>query len=293
MSQIEEIYTPPKTLNLSQDTARQQVRLGIQGYPKTGKTWSALTFKNPIVMNLDRGLGAHAGRSDVIDVPFYDGAFCDSIIKRNGVKTPPNRRDAITIWLSTEGMKLTTNQTLIVDGGTVLENSFHTQYALSPVFSRSSGEEDKFAQWRLKNDYFAEVFELLKSLKCDVVYLSHEAQDRNDKGDLNGQVRPILTGQFGDKMAGYCTDWFRQWAIAKPISADEKLSFLQKTAFKNQTLMDEMISSTPPDNRTIYLWQTSSDGIAKCGSSTLINPPHFIIASFKSFEKYGRKSVIQ
>ena len=78
----EEIYKPSGSINLSESQTKPQIRLGIQGPPGSGKTWAALTFPNPVIINLDRGLGAHAGRSDVIDVPFYSGSFVDKIIPR-------------------------------------------------------------------------------------------------------------------------------------------------------------------------------------------------------------------
>ena len=60
-----EQYIPKGAVSLNTITVKPQIRLGLQGYSGTGKTWAALTFPNPIVLNLDRGLGAHTGRSDV------------------------------------------------------------------------------------------------------------------------------------------------------------------------------------------------------------------------------------
>lgn len=286
---MNELYKPKGSINLSEDSAKQQVRLGVQGYGKTGKTWSGLTFPNPVVMNLDRGLGAHKGRADVIDVPFYSPSFCDTIFPRSGTERPPNRRDAILKWLSTEALRLTKEQTLVMDGGTVLENAFHAQYKLEPVISRSTGKEDNFAEWRLKNDYFAQVFDLLKATTCDVIYLCHETADRSATGDLNGRVRPILTGQFGDKLVGNCTDWFRQWAVAKPSTEDELSRFTKKFCSDSKELAASFVESTPKEHKTIYIWQTTSDDVATCGTSTLLNVPKFIVASYQSFLSYERK----
>src|ERR1017187_902817 len=98
-----EIYTPPNCTTLEKVT-KQQIRLGVQGYPGSGKTFAALTFPNPIVLNLDRGLGAHQGRSDVIEIPFYQKAFS------GGKETC---KDKLVEWLEREGPKLTDQQTLI------------------------------------------------------------------------------------------------------------------------------------------------------------------------------------
>ena len=73
------IYIPPSCRTLSEDTAKQQIRLGIQGFPGSGKDWSILGtpdgkqkgFPNPIVLNLDRGLGAHSQCTNIYEVPLY------------------------------------------------------------------------------------------------------------------------------------------------------------------------------------------------------------------------------
>lgn len=286
----EEIYKPLDSMTLAESPIDPQIRLGLQGYPKTGKTWAALTFPNPIVLNLDRGLGAHTGRQDVIDVPFYNPSFVDKIKKRDGIMAPPNRRDAILLWLSSEGMKLTSNQTLILDGSTQLQNACLAQYKLNPKLTKS-GKIDDFGEWSDKVEYFGEVCELLKLLRCNVIYLIHETAARNDDGDLNGMVRPLLTGQFGDQIMGHFTDWFRCHAYGKPADETQSKNFLEKICGGNKDLYKEAIASTNEQHRTIYMWQTTSDNVAKCGSSTLVGVPKFIVASCESFNKYRRKGV--
>lgn len=281
----ETLYIPSGSYTLDKETEQPQIRLGIQGYPKTGKTWSALTFPNCIVADLDRGLGAHYGRSDIIVVPFYDGKFCDKLVPRDGIQNPPNRRDAILKWLGTEAIKITKQQTLVFDGGTSLQNAFHIQYNLNPVISRSSGKVDSFAEWGLKIEYFGQIVELLKGLSCNVVYLCHEIPDRATDGSLNGQVRPLLSGQFGDQLASHFTDWFRQWAVAKPNKEKEQ-AFLDKICFGDKELFKEFMQT---EGEVIYMWQTLSDDMSKCGSSSLVGQPKFVLANFSTFAKYKRK----
>ena len=277
------MYRP---IGATEITELPQVRLGIQGYPKTGKTYGALTFPNPIVANLDRGLGAHIGKG-ILELPFWDPKFCDSIYQRTSGAFTPNRRDAFKKWLQTEAQKLEKDQTLIIDGSTGLQNAFHTQAALEPVYTKS-GKKDDFAEWQLKVQYFGEVMETLKSLKCHVVYICHETPDRNKEGELNGKLRPMLTGQFGDQLGSHFTDWFRQHAFAK--QAD-----LAKVNLTNwgMTLNEFKALSDSFEGNEIYAWQTRSDDLANCGTTTLVGQPRYIKSEYSSIIKYSRHKISQ
>lgn len=278
------MYLPPNSIPLNKLSNLPQIRCMLQAMPGNGKTWSALTFPNPIVANFDRGLGAHVGRADVHEVPFYDGKFCDTVVRRDGVNTPPNRRDAFKKWLTTEALKLTPEQTLVIDGSTGIQNAFEMQYNLNPVVTKS-GQIDDFAVWRQKVDYFGEVMESMKMLQCHVVYICHETPDRDKKGELNGLVRPLLTGQFADQLASHFTDAFRVHAIAKP-APDQLQKFRDWLKVDDATCKDWLATGT---QQTVYLWQTQADEQAKCKTSSLVNAPKFILADFRMFEKYRRK----
>ena len=208
------MYTPTNSNSLAALNNRQQIRLGIQGFPGTGKTWSALTFKNPVVINLDRGLGAHQGRTDVIEIPMYN-------YKMSGGKD--KLKDFLIKWIETEGMKLDVDQTLVIDGLSSIETSYHLWFAVNQhSFITKQGRVDDFAEWQVKKKYFGELGELVKSLRCDVVLISHEAE-RSDKpttpgqpGAYSGKIRPLLTGAYGDILVRDYSDWFRQHASSKP-----------------------------------------------------------------------------
>lgn len=279
------IYKPTGCVSLAETLTDPQIRLGIQGSPGSGKTWEALTFPNPIVANFDRGLIAHQGRSDVIEVPFWNGTFCDSIHKRDGIMAPPNRKDAWLVWLAKEASKLVREQTLVVDSNRQIQNAYHTQYKLNPVIS-NKGKDNKFAEWTQKIDYFAELGTMYKSLKCDVVYICHETEDVDaDTGAPNGSVKPMLSGESGRSIASDFTDWFRALAIAKPVSDDAKKRAKDKYHLSDETLK-EWINST--SNETIYIWQTQFDEVCKCKTS-LVGAPKYVIAHYSTFAKYKRK----
>lgn len=286
-----DIYKPQGCSTLAEQEYSNAIRLGIQSPPGLGKTFSALTFPNPVVADFNKGLGAHVGRSDVIPVPFWDGAFCDKIHKRNGLSTPPNQKDAFTDWLLKEGMKLHHNQTLIIDCNTEVEAAFHVQYTAdggAPV--SSNGSFDKYDEFKKKLSWYSYLTQLIKSLPCMVVCITHETVEWDKQGEATGGAKPLLSGQAGDKIVGDYTDWFRQWAIAKPKSDDAKKRFKDKYAITDDTLK-EWMQSTPQGHDAIYLWQTISDEMFKLKTSSLFNAPKFVIANYSSFIKYKRNPV--
>jgi hypothetical protein len=280
------LYTPPGCTNLASSTHKQQIRLGIQGFPGTGKTWSALTFNNPIVINLDRGLGAHQGRADVIEVPFYDRKFCTD---KCGVK------DHIIEWLDSEGMKLTPDQTLVIDGLSELEICYHLWFAANQMsFLTPSGKVDSLKEWSVKKAYFGELGDLVKRLHCDVIMISHEAEKADKSttigqpGQYTGKIRPLLSGASGDIIVGNYTDWFRQHSASKPtdfstITPDS----LHKWGMKSTKEFKDMCDTYPRD--TIYFWQTVGDDKFDGKCSSLVEFPQLIPANFANFQKYMRK----
>jgi hypothetical protein len=238
-----------------------------------------------MVLNIDRGLGAHIGRKDVIEIPFWNPTFVDKIIPRSGLSNPPNRKDAIIKWLSTEGMKLVAEQTLVIDSSTQLQNAFHAEYRINPKVTKQ-GKIDDFGEWNYKLIFFDEVMALLKSLKCNVVYICHETADRDRTGELNGSVRPLLTGQFSDQLASHFTDWFRCHAYSKPL--EDKQAKAKEFFGLSDGQLKEWLAST--SNGTMYVWQTASDEIAKhVKTSTMVNAPKYVLANYSVFGQYKRK----
>ena len=265
---------------LSELKDKPQIRLGLQGYPGTGKTWAALTFPNPVVMSGDRGLGAHLGRSDVLEVPFYSRDFCKTILPNN----PDNKKDCLILWLEREGRKLEPDQTLILDSSTAIESWYHAEWRRNPAVTKQ-GKIDDFAEWGIKNTYFGDLFDKLTELRCHVVYIAHEADKKDKDGSYSGKIRPLMTGQTADKMAGRFTDWFRQLTCDKPkeTPATDKLRNWGMSSSEFSAMCN-----TYPRN-TIYYWQTESDDIFDGKCSSLVNFPRYLPASYASFSAYMRK----
>lgn len=277
------MYTPKGCLTLDK-VKEPQIRLGIQGYGGTGKTWAALTFPNPIVLNLDRGLGAHTGRSDVMEVPLYSTEFCRSIEPQYN---PTQLKDFVYRWLDTEGRKLESDQTLIIDGNTGLQNAYHSGFAATPVVGRN-GQFDGFAEWKLKLVYYGSILELIKTLRCHIIYICHETDKREKSGDYLGKVRPLLSGQMGDSIMGHFTDWVRQLACDKPKDFTSiKKDSLDNWGCKNPSEFQTLCSQFP--RNTMYYWQTESDDVFDGKVSSLVNFPRYIPANYTSFKKYMKQ----
>lgn len=279
------IYLPPNCYPLSESVTEQQIRFGIQGFPNTGKTWAALTFKNPIVLNLNRGLKAHQDRSDVYEIPFYKAEFA----KREEVK------DKVVLWLEREAVKLTVEQTLVIDGLSDLEISYHKWFSANEcnIAIGKSGKINDFIEWQMKEKYFNEINFNLMSLKCDVILICHESE-RPDKpttvgqpGMYTGKIRPVLTGKAGDIIIKDYTDWFRAHTSAKPTDYSTiKPEALAAWGMKSTTEFRDMCSQFNGD--TIYYWQTTGDDLFNAKASSLVGHPKFIPANWKSFNKFVR-----
>lgn len=282
------IYIPAYA-NTLENAQEAQIRLGIQGYMGTSKTWAALTFPNPIVANVDRGLGAHLGRKDVVELPMYSTDFCKKISKTYRDNT--HFKEMFLTWLQTDAQKIESNQTLVVDGLTSLEIFYHIWYKANPIYSAKTGKEDQFAEWRTKVEYFGEIFAEFKKLKCHVVMCCHEsAQKDKGTGEYTGKIRPLITGQVQDKVGGDFTDWVRAHSADKP----KDFNAVKEETLKNFGMTKEEFKAmcdTFPRN-TIYFWQLESDDVFDGKVSSLVNFPRYIPANYQSFMKYSKHKKI-
>lgn len=275
----------PKDCTTLENAKEAQIRLGLQGDFGTGKTFAALTFPNTVVLNVDRGLGIHHGRKDVIEVKIYDKEFCKKIEPTFGPSNPKiGVKDVIEKWLRTEATKLEEDQTLVIDGITGIQNAYHSWYPYNVVYTKR-GQENEFGEWNVKLVFFGFIFDLIKTLKCHVVVICHET-DKKEKGEYTGKIRPLLRGQFGDELGSHFTDFFRALSMSKPkdISSikEDNLRHWRMT----KTEFWEMCQTFTGD--AIYFWQTESDDVFNGKASSLFNPPKFVPANYSIFKKYAK-----
>jgi len=202
------MHLPTKSINLK-TVKFPQVRLGLQGDPGSGKTTSALTAPNPVVLDIDGGLTKFSGH-DIIVVPIYDYQWvCDYGFEPKKPKAQPNRRDAILKFMQEDALKLTSEQTLIIDSWTSLQTAFDMQQDLEPAITKS-GQIDEFAFWMRKIEYSEKIMTYICSLKASVVVTFHELKVRDIKtGQLLEKVQPLMAGKFYSQIKRFFTDFFR------------------------------------------------------------------------------------
>lgn len=254
-------YEPKDAVPLGADS-NQLFRIGIQGPPKTGKTWAALTFPNPIVLDFDnnlRGFSEVYPDKKILAVPFWNATFCDTLgVRCPRPGSPPNQRDALRVWLAKEARNFTPTQTLVLDSWTRLQDGFDKQQELEPSYTKK-GEIDEFAFWMKKQEYARDIIEFLNSCNCNIVVTFHETVERDSSGKVTGKMKPMMDGRFADKLAGYFTDWFRQ-----TVMEDDK-------------------------KERQYLWQVKADNVANCGTSLR----KLDLKSIKGFVPANYNSLVQ
>lgn len=264
-----------------------QIRLGIQGFPGVGKTWAALTFPNPIVLNLDKGLGAHFGNKNIVEVPIGEDAYCKTIYP--AYKSLGDKKTVLELWFNNIAPKLEEDQTLIFDGGTGLQRIYHKWWEANPALTKQ-GKVDDFAEWRLKINFLGTLFEQAKTFKCNFIFICHEAEKKDKDGLYSGKIRPLMTGQFADELVSHFTDWFRQHATKKPSDFTQvKNETLKNFGSINIDAFKKICDSFKND--TVYFWQVESDDLTDCKASSLIDFPRNIPATYSAFKAYSKINV--
>ncbi len=200
------------------------------------------------------------------------------------------------MWLESEGMKLTVNQTLVIDSLSSLEIYYHLWFRaneLNVALSAKTGKINEFAEWNIKETYFNEVGNLFGRLRCNVVLITHESE-KADKptgigqpGVYTGKIRPLMTGKVGDTIIKDYTDWFRAHSAAKPtdytkIDKDKLALWGMKSTEEFKAMCDSFTDNT------IYYWQCRGDDLFNAKAGSLVNFPTYIPATYNSFNKYKR-----
>jgi len=266
-------YSPPYAKTEVEQTAN--IILGIQGPPGAGKTASSLTFPLPIIAAFDRpdlkGLLSleHLKNVKPLVLPFYDPLFIKNDLK---IATPshgvPDRHYAFMQFLRGEALKLERDQTLIIDSWTTLQDGYDAINWAVPFMSPQTGKQDDRAHWGKKIDMSEETMGAVIALRCNVVILFHEIQERDSTGRLVDKIQPLMQGKFVAKIKIYPPNFFRQ--ICR-IKKDEKGNVIKDT--KGELVRE-------------FLWQTRGDDTfdAKCSRSSTM--PGLVEANYSVFERF-------
>lgn len=171
------------------------------GSPFAGKTYAALSFPNPLVLDFDN----KNMREGIPTIPFYDDNFVESIVRRKNPAHPVNRKAALEVWLQQNVGKLK-DYTVILDALTNVEVAFHQQ-----VF----GVEERWGQngglyFGDKLNYFQGVCALLAASGARVIINCHlvpvYTRDSNTGLDIaTGKNKAAVTGSTAEKLPSFCT----------------------------------------------------------------------------------------
>lgn len=243
----------PKIPGASVNDEHNRCFLVIVGKPFTGKTWAAATFPKPLFLDFD-----HKGKPGTMAVPFWNPAFVNRICPPPNVNSPPNKRDALLIYLSeTIGRGIPADATLVVDSATAVEAAFHHQTEkVDPIPLGKGGKPDGFWVWGQKIKYFNALFELLKAHSGHVVYLMHEQPERTESGVATTRIKPLMSGSFADQIASHATGLFRQRIV---------------------TVKD--------DPKPYYVWDTKPNDVFECNNVFAMEKPT-VKADYASIAQY-------
>lgn len=216
----------------------------LAGEPFSGKTTSAVGlqdgegFPNPLLLNFDN----KNPRPGIAEIPFHNDDFIESIVKRKSTRDPVNRQDAFTIWLA-DNARYCKDYTGILDGLGTLEIAFHQQTADVEKIQGINGG----LLYGRKLKYLNGCMALLAAYFRRVVVTCHLApvytRDEKTGIDVNtGRHRPMVGGQFAERIAGFATSNILCKAVPKdPLAMDGKLRhiwLLRPTAeYNSRTLL--------------------------------------------------------
>lgn len=213
------LYTPANAI--LELPSYSNLIVGIEGFGGTGKTAAALTFPNPIIAVFEKpdleGLLSleHLRGVKPAILPFYSKEWLDlNKFPRFEAPRPATFRaydpaGSFKTWLGGEGLKLTNQQTLVVDNWTRLSERYdEVNWGYDTITGR--GEVDFRAPWDRKLSFQEELTNALIALNCNVVMIFHEIEARDKvTGEATGKLMPLSQGQFVMKLKTYYPNFFR------------------------------------------------------------------------------------
>jgi len=259
------MYTP-KHASTEVSSSSKQIRLLLMGIPGSGKTYSTVTtFPNPVVLNVDN----NCDNKDIIAlkpvmVPFYKPEVRKAISPGTDKKDRTNMADALTTWIHTEAVQLTSEQTLIIDSLSTIADGVSTDmWKITP--SGKSGAPDVFWFYDKWAEWWCGLCTILKDLLvCNLVVIMHEKELRDKETGRVLKYDWILEGnKFSPRMGQFFTDVFRASVLTKESGGTDK-----------------------PQVERVFRWQVMPDDKFPQCKTRINTKEKFVPATYKSFKEY-------
>ncbi len=240
-------YTPKFSVVSTSDYHR----IAIIGGPGSGKTTAIKTFPNRVWADFDHKLP----KDEAITLPFWNSEFCNSLLT---IKSKPggiiNRRDAFKYWLMENHPKFHEEQTFILDSWTMLMNAFEVKTKAEDDLLDLNDKSNKYFIHAARLRYCRELFDCFRAMKCTVVITLHESPDRDDTGELNGKVQPLMDGKFKDQLLGQFTDVWRQ---RSNIYETDERGVIRRDPKTNQRIIKRVNHNG--NSNWVWFWQLLGD----------------------------------
>jgi len=188
----------------------------LVGAPFTGKSTAAATFPNPVFLDFD-----HKAPVNTTTVPFWNAEFCDKLAPRKNPNHTPNRKDALLNYFRAHvitadaSRRIPYSATLILDSMTALEEAIHRQIQQDGIPIGKGGQPDGFHLWKLKIDYLNDFFAIAQAWPGTFICIMHETPEYGESGATTGRIKPLLSGQYADKIGSKFTGMYRQRVIVE------------------------------------------------------------------------------
>lgn len=211
-----------------------QIRLLLVGPPKSGKTFSAATFPNPLFVDFDNGLTSKDLREkQMAQLPFYSEEFLRKQYPKLNVGNMLRPASSFVEFLnSTEIRQMTVSDTLVIDSLSTLSDAVKAE--LTPNIPKNKdGTPDNFWFWREWSAWFCALCTKLKSFKCHVVLIAHEQEIRDSETGRVTSYKFCLQGQeFSPRLPQFFTDIYRQTKESKPVAGQvDKLKMTAEESY--------------------------------------------------------------
>lgn len=238
------------------------VQLLVYGQAKTGKSWGALTFPRPVVMDFDKGV-ATARNPEFVAKYGFRNFFYETFTENKLVKGVPQSHNAFDDacrffdeWMKKDGKwkDLHTGKeyavgvdqfdTWIIDSGTTLsEFAQYKAIIIMGGMKLSKTHEEamkhgllvpKIQDYGSERSLVEQFVDMVKSTGKNVVLICHEKETTDDNGNTTAVV-PLLTGKSSESIS---------------LKFDEVYNLRIKKA----------------GMQTVRYLQTAADGLRKVGS---------------------------